>query len=128
MVLLFVLVAIAIVAAVAVLVVRDAPLMPDDPTPGRPLRWPLAGPVAPADLAEVRFSIAVRGYRMDEVDRVLDDARAALLERDRRIAEFETGGAAVDPEAAETAVPLGAGADARADSADSEVASEADEP
>lgn len=107
MVLLFVLVAIAIVAAVAVLVVRDAPLIRDDPSPGRPLRWPLAGAIEPADLANVRFSVALRGYRMDEVDRVLDDARAALLERDRRIAELEAGGADVEPEPVAPSDPTG---------------------
>ena len=30
------------------------------------------GGVSPQDLAEVRFAIGLRGYRMEEVDRVLD--------------------------------------------------------
>ena len=41
------------------------------------------GPLGPDDLRRVRFSLAVRGYRMDEVDALLDrlatqlEARAA---------------------------------------------------
>lgn len=89
MTLLFVAVGIAIVAGVSVLIARDRPLLADDPVDARALRWPPEGPVTPDALAAARFTVALRGYRMDEVDRVLDDARAALAERDRRIAEFE---------------------------------------
>lgn len=85
---LFVLVAMAVIGAVAVLVARDAPVLEDDPVPGRPLQWPTDGAVRPADIAAVRFGVAVRGYRMDQVDLVLEDARVALAERDRVIAEL----------------------------------------
>ncbi len=84
MLIVFVLVAIAVVAAVAVLVARDRPVLADDPTPGRPLRWPETPPTA-QDVASVRFAVAVRGYRMDQVDRVLDDLARALEHRDRVI-------------------------------------------
>jgi DivIVA domain-containing protein len=87
--LLLVVVGIAIVAGVAVLVARDRPVLEADAVDPRALRWPPDGPVTPASLAEARFTVALRGYRMDEVDRVLDDARAALVERDRRGAELE---------------------------------------
>ena len=55
-------------------------------------------PVA-ADIADLRFSVALRGYRMDEVDEVLERLAAALLERDAALAELRgpdacTGGAA----------------------------------
>ena len=53
------------------------------------MAWPPAGGVGPGDLATARFRVGLRGYRMDEVDRVLDDARAALADRDDRIAELE---------------------------------------
>lgn len=43
---------------------------------------------APADLDEARFALAFRGYRMDQVDEVLDGARDALAERDREISEL----------------------------------------
>ena len=88
MVVLFVLIALVVVGAVAVLIARDRPLIDDDPGRARALRWPPDEPVSAADLAEVRFTVALRGYRMDEVDRVLDDAREALAERDHRIAEL----------------------------------------
>ncbi|WP_312179260.1 DivIVA domain-containing protein [Arthrobacter sp.] len=44
-------------------------------------------PVA-ADVGDLRFSVALRGYRMDEVDEVLERLAAALLERDAALAEL----------------------------------------
>ncbi len=41
------------------------------------------------DLRRVRFSLAFRGYRMDEVDALLDRLVAELEARDARIAELE---------------------------------------
>jgi DivIVA domain-containing protein len=43
------------------------------------------GPLTAADLAAVRFSVGLRGYRMDEVDAVLDRMSAELVERDAEI-------------------------------------------
>ncbi|WP_110946156.1 DivIVA domain-containing protein [Streptomyces avicenniae] len=47
-------------------------------------------PVAPADVVRVRFPVGARGYRMAEVDDVLDRLAAELAERDARITELET--------------------------------------
>ncbi|MGB7982913.1 MAG: DivIVA domain-containing protein [Candidatus Nanopelagicales bacterium] len=88
MIALFVVVAMAVLAGVAVLVVRDRPLLVDDPVAGRALRWDATGGVDDVDLAEVRFAIALRGYRMSEVDRVLADTRASLVARDAQLAEL----------------------------------------
>ncbi|RBM11858.1 DivIVA domain-containing protein [Streptomyces sp. PT12] len=55
----------------------------DDPLPGD-------RPVAPADVVRVRLPVAPRGYRMAEVDDVLDRLAAELAERDARITELET--------------------------------------
>jgi len=98
---LFVVVAIVVVAGIAVLVVRDRPLIADDPVGARALAWPPPDGVRPEDLAAVRFAVALRGYRMQEVDRVLDDAREALAARDARIADLQRvvaalGGAPMD--------------------------------
>ena len=43
----------------------------------------------PADVDALRFSLGLRGYRMDEVDLVLDRLRDELSARDLRIAELE---------------------------------------
>lgn len=86
----------------AVVATREGPVMapapqdlPDLALPDEPLR--------PADLERVRFSMAPRGYRMSEVDAVLDRLAAELAERDRRLADLEaaTGDRArqVDPPA-----------------------------
>ncbi|WP_425086258.1 DivIVA domain-containing protein [Streptomyces hainanensis] len=47
-------------------------------------------PVGPADVVRVRLPVAPRGYRMAEVDDVLDRLAAELAERDARITELET--------------------------------------
>ena len=59
------------------------------PRPATDIPPPIDGPVGePADLDRARFQLAFRGYRMDQVDRVLDDARDALAARDDEIARL----------------------------------------
>ncbi len=100
MVALFVVVAIAIVGVVAVLVARDRPLIEPDPVGGRPLDWPDRDGVSATTLSRVRFAVALRGYRMEQVDRVLEDTRAALAGRDARIAELQRVIGALRPDLA----------------------------
>ncbi|MER6390315.1 DivIVA domain-containing protein [Streptomyces sp. NPDC059382] len=49
---------------------------------------PDARPVARTDIDALRLPVAARGYRMAEVDDVLDRLGAELAERDARIAEL----------------------------------------
>ena len=42
--------------------------------------------VRPADIGRLRFSVALRGYRMDQVDAVLARLESALAERDAALA------------------------------------------
>lgn len=51
---------------------------------------PLDRPVGRADVEALRLPLAARGYRMSEVDDVLDRLGAELAERDARIAELES--------------------------------------
>ncbi|WP_374207653.1 DivIVA domain-containing protein [Streptomyces sp. XM4193] len=75
-----------------------------DPVPER-----LAGdlppdrPVARTDIDSLRLPLALRGYRMEEVDDALDRLGAELSERDARIAELEAAlaGAQADAVAGE---------------------------
>ena len=48
-----------------------------------------AGEVSRADVDGLRFTLALRGYRMDEVDEVIDRLLDELDRRDERIAELE---------------------------------------
>ncbi|WP_337061929.1 DivIVA domain-containing protein [Kineococcus sp. G2] len=57
-------------------------------TSTRPHRGLPDGPVLAADVDEVRFSVALRGYRMDEVDAVLDRLREEIRERDEELAAW----------------------------------------
>lgn len=45
--------------------------------------------LVPADLEAVDLGVGLRGYRMDEVDELLDRVALELAERDERIAELE---------------------------------------
>lgn len=64
----------------------------------------LPGTPEPADVDRLRFSLGLRGYRMDQVDEVLDRLRDELAAKDVRIAELESALAgthdAVSPAAA----------------------------
>ncbi|MCH0540073.1 DivIVA domain-containing protein [Streptomyces sp. MUM 203J] len=50
---------------------------------------PVTRPVSRADIETLRLPVAARGYRMTDVDDVLDRLAAELAERDARIAELE---------------------------------------
>lgn len=58
--------------------------------PDRPdASLPYDRPVHAEDLDGLRFSVAFRGYRMDEVDEVLDRVMSELESRDKRIGELD---------------------------------------
>lgn len=82
----------AVLFAAGVLATREggelAPAPPDAPDLVLP-----TGPIAPEDLAAVRFPLAARGYRMAEVDAVLARLGEELRDRDRRIALLEAAAA-----------------------------------
>ncbi|WP_410536650.1 DivIVA domain-containing protein [Streptomyces sp. KL2] len=88
---------VVVVAAVALAVVgsgdgpgRTATGGLADALPDRTDAWlPPDRPLNRSDLDALRLPQAVRGYRMEEVDDVLDRLGAELAERDARIAELE---------------------------------------
>ncbi len=45
---------------------------------------------APADVDHVRFSLGLRGYRMDQVDQVLDELRDQLAAKDAELVQLRT--------------------------------------
>lgn len=83
---------VVVVAAVTLAVVgggKDAVLQ--DVAPERltdPL--PATRPVGRADVEALRLPVALRGYRMTDVDEALDRLGAELAERDARIGELES--------------------------------------
>ena len=48
----------------------------------------LPGNAVPEDVTRLRFSLGLRGYRMDQVDQVLDELRGQLAAKDAEIAEL----------------------------------------
>ncbi|MFF3038706.1 DivIVA domain-containing protein [Arthrobacter citreus] len=76
---------------------RGAAAVPGEPDPRLP---PVLLPDHPeaADIADLKFSVALRGYRMDEVDEVLARLARALLEKDAALAQLREPGAGTRPE------------------------------
>jgi DivIVA domain-containing protein len=93
---------VVVLFAAGVLATRSDAVLLDAPGDVADVELPDA--LVAEDLRRVRFGLVVRGYRMSEVDEVLDRAAAALAERDARIAELErrpagpAGPAAVVPQ------------------------------
>lgn len=118
-------VVVALLAAVGWLAVGGGGHM-SEPVPDRPdLALPTDRFIAAQDLDRVRFSVGVRGYRMDEVDDVLDRLAREVEVREQRIAELEgrlpdgaSAGAAADGGVAEGDALYGG------ESADRELAAE----
>ena len=73
---------VVVVAAVAMVAVGRgdglAPAVPDRPD----VELPTGRPLEAADLADLRLSVTVRGYRMDEVDALLARLAAEIEDRD----------------------------------------------
>jgi DivIVA domain-containing protein len=76
----------AVLFVAAVVATRDDELLADAPADAADLALP-AGPLNAEDVRRVRFGLALRGYRMSEVDEVLERVAAELAERDARLAQ-----------------------------------------
>ena len=85
---LLVLAVLAVLFGAAALLTSDRPVLADAPPDAADAGLP-TGPVQPEDVAALRFSMAPRGYRMAEVDDVLDRLAAELADRDRRLTLLE---------------------------------------
>jgi DivIVA domain-containing protein len=100
--LLLVLVILAVIAGIAVVATGRGEGLAA-PAPERSPRGTLpAGEVGRADVDALRFTLALRGYRMDEVDVVIDRLLDEVDRRDARIAELEGSTATTDESAVES--------------------------
>ena len=88
---------VGVVAAVAAGVVGGGLAPPESTSGHRPLP---PGPLTPADVDGLRFSRALRGYRMDEVDAVLARLRDELAASAQRAEHAEHPEHPVPPEQA----------------------------
>lgn len=85
------LVILAVIAGIAVVAAGRGEGL-SAPDPDRSPRGALpAGDPTREDVDALRFTLALRGYRMDEVDAVIDRLLDELDRRDERIAELEGG-------------------------------------
>ena len=79
----------AVLFVAALVATRDGEILVDAPRDRADLDLPADGPVGADDLERVRFGMALRGYRMDEVDALLDRLAAELRDRDARLAQLQ---------------------------------------
>lgn len=75
----------AVIFAVVVAVTGRADVMAEMPPDAVPLGLPADRPLRPEDVQQVRLDLAFRGYRMDQVDAVLERLAEDLATRDREI-------------------------------------------
>ena len=101
--LLLLLAALAVLAAVAVVAAGHGATLGTTSPDRSPLGELPVDDIDRAALDSLRFSLVFRGYRMDEVDDVINRLATELELRDRRIAELEGHGAGppVDEEPAD---------------------------
>jgi hypothetical protein len=85
----FMLAAIIVITVIALLAVGKLGELPDTTSDRAPLALPDDRVLTNTDVDSVRFNVGARGYRMDEVDVVLDRLSAEVSERDARIAALE---------------------------------------
>ena len=110
--LILLLVAVAVVGVAAAVAVGRVQGGLDEPVRSRRDNALPDGRLDESDLARARFSVGLRGYRMDEVDAALDRVQAELRERD---AEIRTLREALRTQAAPADRPDGSSADRSAD-------------
>src|SRR5438046_6743524 len=105
-----VLVIIGVLAAVGVVVAGRGGTMSAVVPDAQDTRVPPRGVVMdPADIDALRFGLAFRGYRMDQVDEALDRLKAELRIRDEKITALTAELAAEgQPSAAPAAAPAAA--------------------
>ena len=77
----------AVLFAAAVIATRGGGELADAPPDAADLGLP-DGPLHPSDVEALRFPLAVRGYRMAEVDAALERLADELAARDRLIADL----------------------------------------
>ena len=77
------------VAVVALVALSGRGGLPEAPPDRLHHPLPQDRPVRRADLAALRFPMVLRGYRMRDVDTVIDRLGAELAQREARIAELE---------------------------------------
>jgi len=76
----------AVMFLAAAVATSDREVLVEAPPEGADLDLP-SGRMEPADVGRLRFGLALRGYRMGEVDAALDRLAVELADRDRALAE-----------------------------------------
>lgn len=84
----WVLLGLAVVAVVALLTIGRLDVPADILPDVTPLDLPPDGVLAPTDVDNLTFAVGLRGYRMDQVDVVLDRLGVEIAGRDAEIAEL----------------------------------------
>jgi DivIVA domain-containing protein len=103
-----------VIFTIAAVVLGAGGSLPDAYREQPELRMPEDHPLTSADVDHIRFPVVFRGYRMSEVDDVLDRLTSELAARDARILELEYKLAGTTPPGIAVATPVAALAGATA--------------
>lgn len=88
---LFLLLLFLVIGVVAALLSGRATAAMAPPVSNRPVTGLPGGPVTAADVERLRFSVGLRGYRMDEVDAALDRLRDEIARLQGEMAHRQGG-------------------------------------
>lgn len=80
-----------VIGLVAFAVIARFGVQLEEPVSSSPFEPLPHGEIGARDVDQVRFDQALRGYRMSQVDEVLDRLRAELQDRDDQIAQLRAG-------------------------------------
>jgi DivIVA domain-containing protein len=109
--LLAVLAVLAVVFGVAVVLTGRAAVLSDEGQDLAATGIPRNRPMTPQDVIGLRFALAFRGYRMNEVDDALDRLAAEIAARDEALERLRGGAPAAVPEGAAEAAAAAAEAE-----------------
>lgn len=87
--LVFVVAGLALIVLVALLAVGRLGALPAEDPDVAPLNLPADRELRADDVVGVRFAVGLRGYRMDQVDVVLERVAVEVREKDARIAALQ---------------------------------------
>src|SRR5690348_4172480 len=85
---------VVVLVGLAVLLAGRSDPFPDEPVDRADPGLPGDRPLRSSDIPRLRFRVALRGYRMEDVDAALEAARAALQAAEQAAGQREVGSAA----------------------------------
>jgi DivIVA domain-containing protein len=75
---------VVVLLVLAFLLSRDVPVLDDEPEDAKDSGLPVDRPLRSDDISRLRFRVGLRGYRMSDVDAVLEAVQRTLADAEDR--------------------------------------------